>query len=446
MLRSIISITSQIDKILKCYTIYYMNIYFSGPGGVGIGPLAEIAMDAGYDVIGSDIAEGLMTNELRSRGMEIHIGPPSDKFLQSCHDKKPIDWLVYTAALRDDHPELLLAKKLGIRISKRDGFLNHIVNDKKLKLIAVAGTHGKTSTTGMLVWTMKKLGIPISYFVGSTIPFGPTGKYDPKSEYFVIECDEFNKNFLNFKPYLSLVISIGYDHFDTYPTEAEYLDSFEKFIYDSNHVIGWSDQHEELYKNSPKAHLLGPGEVNNSIKLAGEHNRRNATLAQAGLKWLGFTQNTDNIISQFPGTDRRFEMIADNLYSDYAHHPVEIAATLQLASELSKNIVLVYQPHQNIRQHEVKDQYTNQFEKAKKIYWLPTHEPAGSRQNSNLPMLSPADLIANITNKKNIEIANFNDELWHRIQNERAAGSLVICMGAGKIDSWVRDKLKNSNQ
>lgn len=421
-----------------------MNIYFSGPGGVGIGPLVEIAIDAGYEVVGSDIAEGLMTEELRKKGVEINIGPQDGKFLAESHKKKPIDWFIYTAALRDDHPEILLAKKLGIKVSKRDGFLNYIINDKNLKLIAVAGTHGKTTTTGMLVWTMQKMGIPISYFVGSTISFGPTGKFDPKSEYLVIECDEFNKNFLNFKPYLSLITSIDHDHFDTYPTETEYLDAFHKFILDSNHVIGWQDQHSELFADSPKADIkiLESNDVNNSLRLAGECNRRNATLAQIGLKWLGFDQNTDDIINEFPGIDRRFEKLADNLYSDYAHHPNEIEATLQLAREISDNVVLIYQPHQNIRQHEVKGKYTTQFERAEKIYWLPTYEPAGNRGSADLPFLAPNDLITNITNKKDINIVDFGDELWQNIQRERAAGKLVICMGAGLIDSWVRKKLK----
>ena len=400
-----------------------------------------MAMDAGYDVVGSDIEDGLMTKELRSRGMEIHIGPQDGKFLQACHDKKPIDWFIYTAALRDDHPELLLARKLGIKTSKRDGFLNHIVNDKNLKLIAIAGTHGKTTTTGMFVWTMQKLGIPISYFVGSTISFGPTGKYDPKSQFLIIECDEFNKNFLNFKPYLSLITSVDHDHFDTYPTEAEYLGAFRQFIADSKHAIGWSDQHGELFDGVDQADVLEEAEVNNNLHIAGERNRRNATLVQKALNWLGYQQDTDAILSDFPGTDRRFEKLADNLYSDYAHHPAEIEATLQLASEISDHIVLVYQPHQNVRQHEVRGKYTDQFEKAETIYWLPTYEPAGNRHSDNLPMLSPDDLIVNITNKDHIQVVDFGPELWEKIQRERAAGKLVICMGAGSIDGWIRAQL-----
>jgi len=181
-----------------------MNIYFSGLGGVGIGPLVEIARDAGHTIMGSDLTDSLITKELRSQGVMVNIGQDGS-FLQKSHTVTPIDWFVYTSALPDDHAELLLARELGIRMSKRDEFLAYILQEKDLKLIAIAGTHGKTTTTGMMVWLMKQLGLPVSYSVGTTISFGPSGQFDPKSEYFIYECDEYDRNFLNFHPYLSLI-------------------------------------------------------------------------------------------------------------------------------------------------------------------------------------------------------------------------------------------------
>lgn len=417
-----------------------MNIYFSGIGGVGIGPLAEIAHDAGYKVAGSDLNESLMIQELRQK--EITISNNQDgSFLNERHADQPIDWFVYTSALTIDHPELLMADKLGIKTAKRDELIAYIINDKHLKLIAVAGTHGKTTVTGMLIWTMKQLGIPISYSVGTTISFGPSGKLDPNSEFFVYECDEFDRNFLNFKPYLSLITSIDYDHPDTYPTIFEYLDAFHQFAASSNQIISWDDQHEELFSNMPNVIMLDPSKINN-LAIAGQHNRRNITLVQAGLKQLGFEQNTDEILINFPGTSRRFEKLADNLYSDYGHHPVEIAATLQMAHELSDHIMLIYQPHQNIRQYKIRDQYTNQFEKAEITYWLPTYL---SREDPNLKILKPAELIQNITNKETIHIVDFDDNLWKIIQEARKKGILVLGMGAGTVDGWLREKLAESN-
>src|SRR5690606_9491862 len=111
------------------------------------------------------------------------------------------------------------------------------------------------------------------------------------------------------------------------------------------------------------------------MPLTGEHNRRNATLVAKTLEYLGIGDQ-DSIrtaLGEFPGTDRRFEKLADNLYTDYGHHPKEIAATLQMAREVSDHVVLVYQPHQNRRQHRIRDMYTTQFELADEVYWLPTY-------------------------------------------------------------------------
>ena len=417
-----------------------MNIYFSGLGGVGIGPLVEIARDAGHNVVGSDLAESLVTEELRNQGVEINIGQDGT-FLRACHEAAPIDWFVYTAALPEDHPELMLAQELGIRTGKRDEFLAYILQEKDLKLIAISGSHGKTTTTGMTIWTMQQLGIPISYSVGTTLPFGPSGKFDPKSEYFVYECDEFDRNFLHFHPHLSLLTSIDYDHPDTYPDESQYTEAFRQFISQSDHTIMWRPDIEYVKASTDNTWVL---DEPLNLQLTGEHNRRNGSLVVKAMEYLGIAKEEAAIaaLSLFPGTDRRFEKLASNLYSDYGHHPVEIEATLQLAKEMSDHVVLVYQPHQNRRQHRIRDMYTTQFEKADLVYWLPTYL---SREDADQPILPPEELIANITNKNNVHIAEFNDTLWKEIQKAREEGKLVLCMGAGAIDSWVREQLEREN-
>ncbi len=411
-----------------------MNIYFSGIGGVGIGPLAEIAHDAGYQVQGSDRGASLMTRELEKRGVAISFNQDGS-FLEQCHSKQPIDWFVYTAALPPDHPELVRARALGIRTAKRDELLAHIIADKQLKLIAIAGTHGKTTTTGMMVWTLQQLGTAVSYSIGTTISFGPSGKYDPASEYFVYECDEFDRNFLHFQPYLSLITSVDYDHPDTYPTPDDYQAAFSQFINQSAHTIMW--QHDAAGLTIPaSAWLLGDDEAAN-IQLPGAHNRRNATLVLKALEHLGLPENRA-IIEAFPGTNRRFEKLAYNLYSDYGHHPVEIAATLQMARELSDDVVLVYQPHQNVRQHEIRDQYVDSvFKDAEEIYWLPTYL---SREDPTLEILTPQQLTSTLYDS-NFHFSELNDDLWQNIEKVRQAGKLVLCMGAGSIDGWLREHL-----
>lgn len=419
-----------------------MNIYFSGIGGVAIGPLTEIARDAGETVMGSDLSESLVTEELRSQGVKLTIGQDGS-FLQACHDETPLDWFVYTAALPEDHPELSLAKKLGIRTGKRDEFLAEFLKKHNLKLIAISGTHGKTTTTGMTVWAMKQLGIPVSYSVGSTLSFGSSGAFDPESEFFVYECDEYDRNFLHFSPAVSLLTAVDYDHPDTYPTEEEYQTAFRQYMDQSELTITWATVADFIQPNATATYWALQEDEVIPFALTGEHNRRNATLVYKALEYLQAGEQNELMaaLEGFPGTDRRFEKLADNLYSDYGHHPEEIAATLQLARELSDHVVLVYQPHQNWRQHFIGDQYTTQFELAETIYWLPTYL---TRENPDQPVLTPQELTTNLSNPEVLQYAELSDDLWAKIEQHRSEGHLVLCMGAGTIDGWAREHLAKS--
>lgn len=416
-----------------------MNIFFSGLGGVGIGPLTEIAHDAGHTVYGSDLVESLVTRELEARGIPVIIGQDGS-YLKACHQKTPLDWFVHTAALPADHPELVLAQKLGIRTAKRDEFLAAFIEEHHLQLIAVSGTHGKTTTTGMMVWALQQLDVPVSYSVGTTLPFGPSGAYDPNSQFFVYECDEYDRNFLHFSPDLSLLTSIDYDHPDTYPTEAEYKQAFRTYISQSAHTIAWQKDLEYIEQARKETVWALQDSDTAPIELHGAHNRRNATLVVKALEYIGVGDETSRLraLAGFPGTDRRFERLADNLYSDYGHHPAEIAATLQMAREISDHVVLVYQPHQNWRQQFIGDQYTNQFEAAEVIYWVPTYL---TREDPTQTVLTPQELTGNITNRTAIQYAELNDALWEQLQMHRQQGHLVLCMGAGTIDDWVRHQL-----
>jgi len=422
-----------------------MNIYFSGIGGVGISALVEIALDAGFKVHGSDLVASLSTAELEKRGVIMNIGPQDGEFLKACHADEPLDWFIYTAALEapeaPGRAELLTARELGIATAKRDEFLNFFFGAKDLKLIAVAGSHGKTTTTGMLVWAFKQLGLPASYAIGTTLHFGNIGHYDIDSQYFIYECDEFDRNFLHFSPEMAVITSVDYDHPDTYPTVAEYKKSFHEFLSKSSNIMIW--QETAKYLDAPvddRTWELNSSDISPDIHLAGLHNRQNASLVLKTLERLGLGSAEQNIkiLNEFPGTDRRFERLADNLYSDYGHHPTEIAATLELASELSEHVVLVYQPHQNIRQHYLLGKYKDEFKNAEHIYWLPTYL---TRENPDLQILPPELLYSTVTNRDSVETADLDDDLWRKVEDERANGKLVLFMGAGSIDAWVRQHL-----
>ena len=209
------------------------RIYFAGIGGAGLFSLAQLARDAGYEVLGCGLEENDNVKTLRDAGVSVCVGQDGSQFTKE-HLSKPIDWFVATAALPSDHPELKRAKENNIKTSKRDELLNKIIQEKNLRLVAVSGTHGKTTVTGMLIWLFKELGLPISYAIGTTIAFGPSAQYLLGSEYFIYEADEFDRNFLKFKPYLSIIPTVEYDHSDTYPTTEAYKQAFTDFIASSH--------------------------------------------------------------------------------------------------------------------------------------------------------------------------------------------------------------------
>ena len=214
-----------------------MNVYFNGISGTGLGPLAELAQDAGFTVFGSDLKEGAISSELSKRQIEVVYGEQDGSFLRRKIEENGVDWYVYTSAAPDDNAELQAAREAGIKCTKRDEFLAELVRQKNLKMIAVAGTHGKTTTTAMIVWALTQLDIPVSYLVGTTLGWSNGGHFDPDSEFFVYEADEYDRNFLAYHPYLAAITCIDYDHPDIYPTVNEYRAAFDKFMAQSDNVV-----------------------------------------------------------------------------------------------------------------------------------------------------------------------------------------------------------------
>ena len=419
-----------------------MHIYFSGIGGVGIGPLAMVARAAGHQVSGSDLSESLTTKRLRDMGIEVMIGQ-SGAEIAAAHAQKPIDWLVYSAAITPENPERVFATDHNIRATMRDALINQILEEKNLKMIGIAGTHGKTTTTAMVVWLLHELNQPLSYSVGSNMSFGPAGDYTVDSQYFVYEADEFARNFLSYRPTLSLITTITYDHADIYPTEADYQAAFKQFIDQSQKAILWQPDAAKLaLETNEKIAILPSGVAENQhITLPGLLNRANAWLAVQATRELFPNESAERlieIINRFPGVERRFEQIVPGLYSDYAHMPQEIHAVIDLAREMSDNIVVVYQGLHNTRQHKIRSDYKDAFKGAGKVYWVPSYM---AREDPNLPILSPEELITNLEDPSIAEAANMNDELEKAIRQELENGALVLAIAGGSsLDHWIREK------
>ncbi len=410
-----------------------MNIYFSGIGGVGIGPLAMLSQDAGHNVFGSDTVASPMFNDLGKRGVGVSLDQ-TGKFLDNVNQSNELDLFVYTAALPPNHPELKYAREYAITSVKRHELINRLIEYKDMKLIAVSGTHGKTTTTGMFIWAFKELNIPASYSVGTRLSFGPAAKYDNKSEYFIYEADEFDRNMLKFKPYLAVIPSLDYDHPDTYKTKDAYKEAFEQFVQQSEAAVVWKEVQIKL----PNVALVK--NINKLITLPGKHNKINASLVLSAVhELLPNTPQADIVkaLNSFPGTERRFEKLARNLYTDYAHHPVEIASTIRMAKELNENVVVVYQPHQNIRQHQLVSVggYKDSFHGAKKVYWLPTYL---SREDEALNTLKPSELIKTTADSSSMETAKMDEKLAKKLLAHIKDDDLVVGMSAGDLDEWLR--------
>lgn len=319
-----------------------MHVYFSGIGGAGIGPLALIAKQAGFDVSGSDEKDSQYIKYLAGKDIkDVHIGQSREQ-IAAAHVAQPIDLFVHTAALPADHPELVFCQQSGIKTAKQYDFVNRIASRNRLKLLAIAGTHGKTTTTAMVIWLFKQLGVPISYTVGAKLSFGDMGHFDPKSQYFVVESDEFDNKFLVLKPRLAIISGLAWDHHEIFPTQEDYFAAFEQFIGQSQEAILWREDAKKLDLLSKSVAGLFIESENNTfiekIQLIGRYNRFDAWLAVRAVAHL--TQESPDkltkLMNAFPGVSRRFEKLIDNLYTDYAHTPDKIRGVMSVALETSQ--------------------------------------------------------------------------------------------------------------
>ena len=261
--------------------------------------------------------------------------------------------------------------------------------------------------------------------MGTTLGFAASGTYQVGDKFFIYEADEYDRNFLKYHPWLSVITTVSYDHADIYPSREDYVSAFEQFKSQSEMVI-----------EKPSISL-------EKFKQAGEARRYDAALAyEAILKMAPEVddEKVTELLNDFPGVGRRFERLTDGIYTDYAHHPEEIEATIDVALDEAKlrgykGVAVVYQPHQNVRQHEVRGEYANAFKKADKVLWLPTYLV---REDPDLKVLTPEELFKGIDGAEAVEL---DDKLFSRIVALQDDGYLVILMTAGPADGWLRKKL-----
>ena len=400
-----------------------------------MGPLALGAKSLGMTVFGSDLKSGLVVPELEKAGIEVNIGAQDGEYLRKkAAEEGGVDWYVHTSAVRPGNKELSVAHELGLKISKRDEFIEKIVEDYDLKMIGVAGTHGKTTTTAGILWLCLKLGLPVSWLVGSTMGFAGAGKFVPGAKYLIYEADEYDRNFLAYHPWLSVIPSVTYDHADIYKTEDEYKEAFAQYIRQSRKTI-------------TETKLEG------RIKLAGKVRRFDLALAVEAVLEMAREEGLEvtaneliEIMNEFPGVERRMEKLCDGLYTDYAHHPEEVTAAIEIAREEmeltgKKGLVVAYAPLQNARQYDVINDYHDIFLGVDKLFWLPTtllREIEGQR------VIPPAEFIEKLDNPEVAEVADYDEKFYLRVKDYLQRGYLVAFLSGGAGDDWMRERFKKS--
>ena len=350
------------------------TVHFVGIGGSGMSGIARILIGMGHKVTGSDLRDTSNVAALRELGAEIFIG----------HDEAHLgnpDTVVVTSALWPTNPEYLLAKAKGIPVIHRSQALAYLTTKKRL--IAVAGAHGKTTSTGMIITALLELGVDPSFVNGGVIAALGSSSGSGKDDLFVIEADESDGSFLHYDTAIALITNVDPDHLDHYGSLEAFQAEFAKFASNAKEFVAISSDDEgavAVTKLLGNKRVLTFGRAEGSfvriveldasgskvafsveisgerfatqLRIPGEHNAINAAGALAVLVGLGFdAQQSLEAISTFAGTERRFELHGVcrgvSVYDDFAHHPTEVAAALTAARAVvgSGRLITVFQPH-----------------------------------------------------------------------------------------------------
>ena len=353
-----------------------MKIHIIGIGGTGMAPVAVVLHEMGAAVTGSDRAESFYTEDLRSRGIRVMVPQAAENITDP-------DMVFYSSAIHDDNPELAEARRRGIPTLKRREFLGLMLKDRKTA--AIAGSHGKSTTTSMMTWVLSSLGAAPGFIVGSNLKDSGRIASAGESDWFVIEADEYDNMFLGLTPYAACLTKVEYDHPDCFPTQRSYMAAFESFLGntredgfilmnadDSNQALlqvsegrkvlrygidsscDFRAEAPEIASNGCYAYRFSSGEQSVPVRLniPGRHNVSNSLLVMSFCAVCGFDlKKAAEALGSFHGIGRRFELVADwndiKLIDDYAHHPTEIQATLRAAREYYPNhrIWAIWQPH-----------------------------------------------------------------------------------------------------
>jgi UDP-N-acetylmuramate--alanine ligase len=436
------------------------RVHFVGIGGIGMSGLARILNAWGYTVSGSDAAASPLLEELKGEGIAVTIGHSATDAATAA------DLVVATAAVRPDNPEIAAALAAGRPLVKRARLLGALADARRG--VAVAGSHGKSTTSGMIAAALRALGADPSFAIGAVLAGAGTNAAPGAGEEMVVEADEYDWSFLHLHPHVALITNVEYDHPDLFPDTDAYDAAFATFIAgmrpDGTLVIAaddpgcarlmvrhdWSpprsvvtfgesaDASWRLERTEEGWRVTGPDDIAVPLSLgagvSGRHNARNATAALAALVSLGYDAATAAAaLESFRGVGRRFETKGEArgvlVIDDYAHHPSEIAVNLRTAKERfpDRRLWAVFQPHTFSRLKALLSDFAASFVEADRVMILDVY---AARETDDLGIAS-ADLVkllpaGTLTARDPADAARLLAEAV-------AAGDVVLTLGAGSI-------------
>lgn len=451
------------------------HVHLIGIGGTGLSAIAQILLDRGYIVSGSDRVASPLFKAITAAGAKTFLGHSPENIVGA-------DLVVRSSAIPDDNPEIIAAQSSGTPILKRSAFLAELTQEKQT--LAIAGTHGKTTTTAMLTWILDQMEQDPSFIIGGVVKSLGCNARAGSGPYFVIEADEYDNMFLGLSPKVAVITNIEHDHPDFFPTEDVYHQAFVHFLYQTvpggTALLCLDDpQTRELYgeTTSPKFTLLGYGtssdadyqavdittqgglphfklchkEPDGEIQVLGEvalnipgrHNVVNATAALAVIHQLDLSvPSAIEALHSFTGAGRRFEVVGEvngiTIIDDYGHHPTEIGATLEAARSRfpDQRIWAIWQPHTYSRTQMLAPFFTNALDLADHIIVLKIY--AAREKDAGY---SAENIAVGLPQGKATYIPELRDATTHLLKT-LAPGDVAIVFSAGDATQISQDLIE----
>lgn len=414
----------------------FNRVHFVGVGGIGMSGLARLFLHEKKEVSGSDAKETLLTQALSKEGVHVVYAQTEENITDE------LELVVYTEAMPHDHPELLRARELGIKTVNYFEALGMVANE--YYLIAVSGTHGKTTTTAMLIDIFEEASFDPSAIVGSLRSKTHSNFRAGKSKYFIVEACEYRRDFLTLKPDVLVITNVEHEHVDYYPDLASVQDAFREFAHsvpeDGAIITNVSDPAIAPILEGVAAKVIdyrAAIDLSLALKMPGVHNRLNAAAAKAAALFVGVEAvSIVQALENFAGTARRFEYRGEcngaPVYDDYAHHPTEIAASIAGARELypDKKLTVAFQPHTYSRTQELFEDFVLVLSKADRVILVPVYAA-----RSEAGYTKTSEDIAAALLQKGIDAKQYMtlDAAALSIQEQVTNEDVVLIMGAGDI-------------